>query len=89
MSSIKKKDRNITRVSTEIGGRELILETGKLAKQANGSVVVTYGDSVILATAVMSPRPITGFDFFPLTVDYEENYFAAGKVRGSRFVKRK
>jgi len=78
----------ITRVSTEIGGRELILETGRLAGQANGSVLVTYGESVILATAVMSAKEVE-MDFFPLTVDYEENYYAAGKVRGSRFVKRK
>lgn len=78
----------IKRVSTEIGGRELILETGRLAGQANGSVMVTYGESVILATAVMSANEVE-MDFFPLTVDYEENYYAAGKVRGSRFVKRK
>ena len=89
MSSIKKSLSGVTRVSTEIAGRQLILETGRLAGQANGAVLVTYGDSVILATAVMSAKPIEGLDFFPLTVDYEENYYAAGKVRGSRFVKRK
>ncbi|MFH1183268.1 MAG: polyribonucleotide nucleotidyltransferase, partial [Candidatus Moraniibacteriota bacterium] len=83
------KTPSVTRVSTNIGGREVILETGKLAGQANGSVLVTYGESVILATAVMSEKAIEGLDFFPLTVDYEENYYAAGKVRGSRFVKRK
>jgi polyribonucleotide nucleotidyltransferase len=82
------KKNAITRVSTEIGGRELILETGRIAGQANGSVMVTYGESVILATAVMSANEVE-MDFFPLTVDYEENYYAAGKVRGSRFVKRK
>lgn len=76
-------------VSTEIGGRNLILETGRLAGQASGSVMVTYGETVILATVVMSSRDLDGLDFFPLTVDYEENYYAAGKVRGSRFVKRK
>lgn len=88
---MKKEEKNnaVTRVSTEIGGRELILETGRLAGQANGAVMVTYGESVILATAVMSGRDSEGLDFFPLTVDYEENYYAAGKVRGSRFVKRK
>jgi len=82
------KKNAVSRVSTEIGGRELILETGRLAGQANGSVLVTYGESVILATAVMSAKEVE-MDFFPLTVDYEENYYAAGKVRGSRFVKRK
>lgn len=88
---MKKEEKNsaVTRVSAEIGGRELIFETGRLAGQANGAVLVTYGESVILATAVMSEKAIDGLDFFPLTVDYEENYYAAGKVRGSRFVKRK
>lgn len=85
-SSINKP---VVRVSTEIAGRELVFETGRLANQANGALTVTYGESVVLATAVMSPKPLSGIDFFPLTVDYEENYYAAGKVRGSRFVKRK
>ena len=76
-------------VSAEIGGRKLTLQTGELACQANGSVLVSYGESVVLATAVMSKSPLAGTDFFPLTVDYEENYYAAGKVRGSRFMKRK
>ncbi len=80
---------NPIRVSAEIGGRELTLETGRLANQANGSVLVTYGDSVFLGTAVMSQEAREGLDFFPLTVDYEENHYAAGKVRGSRFMKRK
>lgn len=77
------------KVTGNIGGRELTLETGRLANQANGSVLVTYGDSVFLGTAVMSNEPREGLDFFPLTVDYEENHYAAGKVRGSRFMKRK
>jgi len=85
----QKTNVKITRVSTNIAGRELVLETGRLAGQANGAVLVTYGDSIILATAVMSAKNMEGLDFFPLTVDYEENYYAAGKVRGSRFVKRK
>jgi len=88
-SGISRQVRSTISVSNEIGGRKLTLETGKLAGQANGAVVVTYGESVILATAVMSSREMEGLDFFPLTVDYEENYYAAGKVRGSRFVKRK
>ena len=89
MSSIKKVPAETTRVSANIGGRELTFETGRLANQANGSVLATYGESVILATAVMSEKPLESVDFFPLTVDYEENYYAAGKVRGSRFMKRK
>ncbi len=82
-------NQSVVRVSTEIAGRELVFETGRLAHQANGALTVTYGESVVLATAVMNPKPLSGVDFFPLTVDYEENYYAAGKVRGSRFVKRK
>ncbi|MFZ3031425.1 MAG: polyribonucleotide nucleotidyltransferase, partial [Candidatus Moraniibacteriota bacterium] len=74
--------------SLELGGRELVIETGTLAKQASGSVTVQYGDTVVLATAVMSKEmsKITGY--FPLMVDYEERYYAAGKIKGSRFIKR-
>ncbi len=85
----KNQSRPICRVSAEIGGRSLVLETGNLANQANGSVLVTYGESVILATATMNSKPMESVDFFPLTVDFEENYYAAGKIRGSRFMKRK
>jgi len=73
-----------TSVSVEIGGRTMTIETGKLAKQAAGSVVVTFGDTVVLVTAVHStPRP--GIDFFPLTVDFVEKYAAAGKIPGGFF----
>ncbi len=74
---------NIQSVSTEIGGKTLTIETGKLAKQAHGSVVVTYGDTKILATACVSKEPKPGLDFFPLTVEFNEKYYAAGKVPGS------
>jgi polyribonucleotide nucleotidyltransferase len=74
--------------SLQLGGRELVIETGTLAKQASGSVTARYGDTVVLATAVMSKEmsKITGY--FPLMVDYEERYYAAGKIKGSRFIKR-
>lgn len=72
----------------EIAGRELIIEAGKLAGQANGSVTVQYGDTVVLATATMSDRLREGVNFFPLMVDYEERLYAAGKIKGSRFIKR-
>ncbi|MFO7311539.1 MAG: polyribonucleotide nucleotidyltransferase [Bacillota bacterium] len=65
---------------TEVGGRPLIIETGKLAKQANGAVLVRYGDTVVLVTAVMSKEPRQGIDFFPLLVDYEERMYAIGKI---------
>lgn len=72
-------------VSREIAGRSLILETGKLANQAGGSVMVRYGDTVLLVTACASPRAREGVDFLPLTVDYEERLYAAGKIPGSFF----
>ena len=68
-------------------GRELILETGRLARQANGSVLVRYGDTMVLATATASAEPREGIDFFPLTVDYEERLYAVGKIPGG-FIKR-
>lgn len=72
----------------QIGGRELQVETGVLAKQANGSVKVSYGDTVVLATAVMKTGAASNMGYFPLMVDYEERYYAAGKIKGSRFIKR-
>src|SRR3989440_7990296 len=65
-----------------VGGRELIFETGELAGQANGSVLVTYGETVVLVAAVASEAPREGIDFFPLTVDVEEKLYAAGKIPG-------
>lgn len=72
----------------EIANRELIIETGKMANQANGSVTVQYGDTLLLATATMSNRQREGINYFPLMVDYEERLYAAGKIKGSRFMKR-
>jgi polyribonucleotide nucleotidyltransferase len=71
----------------EIGGKPFSLEAGKLAEQADGAVIVRYGDTVVLATAVASKEPREGADFFPLTVDYEERMYAAGKIPGG-FIKR-
>src|SRR5687767_10784429 len=71
----------IVRKELEFGGKTLIVETGKMATQANGSCTVQYGGTVILATAVMA-KPREGIDFFPLTVDYEERQYAAGKIPG-------
>jgi polyribonucleotide nucleotidyltransferase len=72
-------------VSAEIAGRTLTLETGRFAEQANGAVLVRYGETVLLATVVASDEPREGVDFFPLTVDYEEKMYAAGKIPGSFF----
>lgn len=71
----------------EIGGKKLTIETGKLAKQANGSVMVRYGDTMVLVAAVAASEPMQGVDFFPLSVEYREKAFAAGKIPGG-FLKR-
>jgi len=74
--------------STEIGGKTLTATFSDLANQANGSVILTYGKTSVLATAVMGEAVREGIDFFPLTVDYEEKFYAAGAILGSRFVRR-
>jgi DNA polymerase III epsilon subunit family exonuclease len=74
------------KVEAEIGGQSFSLEAGKLAEQADGAVLVRYGDTVVLATAV-AKEPREGLDFFPLTIDYEERMYAAGKIPGG-FIKR-
>jgi polyribonucleotide nucleotidyltransferase len=74
--------------TTKFKGRDLKVEVGELAQQANGSVLVSYGESVVLATAVMSQKAKERCDYLPLMVDYEEKLYAAGKMKGSRFIKR-
>jgi polyribonucleotide nucleotidyltransferase len=69
----------------EWAGRTLTLETGRMARQANGAVLVTYGETTVLATAVAQKEVKPGMDFFPLTVNYQEKYFAAGKIPGGYF----
>lgn len=73
---------------TEFAGRKLTAEVGKVALQCNGAVLLAYGETVILATAAMGKEPRTGIDFFPLTVEMQEKMYAAGKIKGSKFVKR-
>ncbi|OGY78448.1 MAG: polyribonucleotide nucleotidyltransferase [Candidatus Kerfeldbacteria bacterium RIFCSPHIGHO2_02_FULL_42_14] len=73
--------------ATDVGGKSLRLQIGKLAKQSNASVIAQYGDTMVLATAVMGKQP-TSLSYFPLLVDYEERLYAAGKIKGSRFIKR-
>src|SRR5580692_2572852 len=75
----------VIREELDWGGRKLVLETGKVARQADGAVVATYGETVVLATAVGDRNPKPGIDFFPLTVNYQEKYFAAGKIPGGYF----
>jgi len=73
---------------TEVGGKKLVAEFTDLAEQANGSVILRYGETAVLATAVMSARTRDDIDYFPLTVDYEERFYAAGAILGSRFMRR-
>ncbi|MFH1253184.1 MAG: polyribonucleotide nucleotidyltransferase [Candidatus Uhrbacteria bacterium] len=78
----------IKRFSTEWGGKTLTIETGRFAEQANGACTVQYGDTVVIATATMSETQREGLDFFPLQVEYEEKLYAAGRIKGSRFIKK-
>lgn len=71
----------------QLGGRSFVIESGKMAKQASGSVLVRYGDTTVLVTATASAEPREGVDFFPLTVDYEEKLYSVGKIPGG-FIKR-
>ncbi len=75
----------IHNVTKQIAGREFTIETGKLANQAGGAVTIRYGDTVVLVTACASPTAREGVDFLPLTIDYEERLYAAGKIPGSFF----
>ena len=78
---------NFKTYQTQIAGQTLKVEIGKLAKQANGSVMVSLGETTVLVTAVMSDRPVSS-NYLPLFVDYQEKFYANGKIKGSRFVKR-
>ena len=80
--------KKITKVETEFLGKKLSLEINKLGFRTTASVLVTYGETVVLGTAMVSPNQLSGFDYFPLSIDYEEKMYAAGKISGSRFIKR-
>src|SRR6202158_5573140 len=76
---------DIHRVELDWGGRKLVLETGKIARQADGAVVASYGESTVMATVVSSKAPKEGLDFLPLTCNYQEKFFAAGRIPGGYF----
>src|SRR3989338_9740044 len=78
----------VIRREMQWGGKPLIIEICRLANQTSASATVQYGDTVVLATAVLSQTMRDGITWFPLTVDYEERLYAAGKIKGSRFIKR-
>src|SRR5437764_4798954 len=76
---------NIHRVQLDWGGRQLTLETGRLARQADGAVFARYGDTTVIATVVATKQPKEGIDFLPLTCNYQEKYYAAGRIPGGYF----
>src|SRR5579863_959455 len=79
--------KKIVKVETEFCGKTLSLEVGRVGFRTSASVVARYGDTVVLGTAMVG-KPLQGFDYFPLSIDYEEKFYAAGKISGSRYVKR-
>jgi polyribonucleotide nucleotidyltransferase len=87
MATINPYGKDIIKVTTEFEGRPLTLEVNRVGFRSTGSVLVTYGDTVVLGTAQVGTRPIV-LDYFPLSIDYEEKMYAAGKISGSRFIKR-
>ena len=88
MGTINPFGKDIIKVETDFLGKTLSLEVGRVGFRTSASVLVRYGDTVVLGTAMVSEGPARGFDYFPLSIDYEEKMYAAGKVSGSRFIKR-
>jgi polyribonucleotide nucleotidyltransferase len=86
--TINPSGKEIVRVQTDFFGRQLSLEVNRVGFRSNASVIARYGDTVVLGTAMVSPKRLQGFDYFPLSIDYEERFYAAGKISGSRFIKR-
>ncbi len=78
----------IITVETDFCGRRLSLEVNRVGFRSNASVIARYGDTVVLGTAMLSKEAVDGFDYFPLSIDYEEKFYAAGKISGSRYIKR-
>jgi len=88
MSTINPHGKEIISVTTDLCGKPLTLEVNRVGFRTTASVLVTYGDTVILGTTMVGKRPLSGMDYFPLSIDYEEKFYAAGKISGSRFIKR-
>lgn len=88
MSIINPFGKDIIKVETEFCGRTLSLEVNRVGFRSTSSVIVRYGETVVLGTAMVSDKTIQGLDYFPLSIDYEERFYAAGKISGSRFIKR-
>lgn len=88
MGTINPFNKELVTVETEFCGQKLSLEVNRVGFRTSASVIVRYGDTVVLGTAMVSNNSISGMDYFPLSIDYEEKFYAAGKISGSRFIKR-
>jgi polyribonucleotide nucleotidyltransferase len=88
MSTINPNGKEIISVTTDLCGQPLTLEVNRVGFRTSASVLVKYGDTVVLGTAMVGKKPMSGMDYFPLSIDYEEKFYAAGKISGSRFIKR-
>ncbi len=88
MSTINPFGKDIVSVSTDFCGKKLTLEVGRVGFRTSASVLVRYGDTVVLGTAMVGKNRLPNFDYFPLSIDYEEKMYASGKISGSRFIKR-
>jgi polyribonucleotide nucleotidyltransferase len=88
MATINPFGKDIIKVETELCGKMLSLEVGRVGFRTSGSVIVRYGEAVVLGTAMVKPQSVQGMDYFPLSIDYEEKFYASGKISGSRFIKR-
>ena len=88
MSTINPSGKEIISVTTDLCGKPLTLEVNRIGFRTTASVLVTYGETVVLGTAMVGKKPLSGMDYFPLSIDYEEKMYAAGKISGSRFIKR-
>lgn len=87
-STVNPYGKEIIKVETDFCGRKLSLEVNRVGFRTSASVIARYGDTVVLGTAMVGEKPLSGFDYFPLSIDYEEKFYATGKISGSRFIKR-
>ncbi len=88
MPTINPFGKDLVIVERELAGKTLKLEVNRVGFRTSGSVLVSYGDTVVLGSAEVGRKPISGMDYFPLSIDYEEKFYASGKISGSRFIKR-
>jgi len=86
--TINPSGKQIIKVETDFHGKKFSLEVGRVGFRSSGSVIARYGETVVLGTAMLSDKPVSGMDYFPLSIEYEERFYAAGRISGSRFVKR-